>query len=86
MNEQRQPRTLEELNIGNAPMPNPENKLALAEAIYALIYEATHANDTMAALSIMHAAAGLVAELNERMTLIANWTPPIPPPLGNLAR
>lgn len=86
MSDQRQPRTLVELNIANAPVPYPEAKLPLAEAIYTLIYEATHSKDTMAALSIMHAAAGLVAELNERMIPIANWTPPIPPPLGNLVR
>jgi hypothetical protein len=70
------------------PLPYPESKLALAEGIAELLRQARDiaGRDTLAGLSLTHAASLLVAELHERMTPIRDWIPPIPEPLGALKR
>jgi hypothetical protein len=67
------------------PLPWPQSKRALAAAAFATLDQACNAGgDTLVSLSLVHAAAMIVAELNERMAPIRDWIPPVPPPLGNL--
>lgn len=64
----------------NIPLPYTDTARTLAGAAFDLCDKAhTGRGDTLVALTLLHSASLVVAELNERMERYRLWIPPIPP-------